>query len=310
MSAMGHLIAKVLSTAIALLLVAGCTGHRIVPDVQVVESSGALQNNFCTPQQGVPSVYRKKVAVLATELLTPQNANDLPGLSVAWSERLQQRLGESGHLLVTSASGQRLHSGERQQEWIVSLAKRLEVQFIVVVRFQNLHAVRNQFGVGNYAVASRWMKRQIDAELMIFDGVYGHQIASINHGALAEGSESEVFNTARIPLLRGPFLDTPLGSALAAILNAEVESGLKQLACLPMVARVAKIVGDNIYMNTNVTALVRPGDTLQLFRLSGQTERHLGAVEILKVFPESAVGIYKGEGGIPTFSEGLRVREW
>lgn len=317
MSTMTTSLSKLLSGgAIALLLLVGCAGQAVAPEAVVEAKSEGVEPiksaviDFCNPEQGAPFSYRKKVAVLATEPLQPQDASDLPGLAVGWSELLQQRLSESGRLLMVNASDQHLHTGALQQEWIVALANRLDVQFVMAVRFHNLHTSRNQFGVGSYTIPSLWMRRQIDAELMIFDGLYGTQIASIFYAAQAEGSESEVINSARSPLLRGAFITTPLGEALNSVLNAEVEHGLKKLACLPLMARVIKVSGDNLYISTSGAALIHPGDTLQLFRLSGQVESRLGAVEIIKVFPESAVAVYKGQGGAPKFSEGLRVRAW
>ena len=316
MLTMTNLLAKFLSGAIALLLLVGCAGQAVAPQAvvevqsEVVEPAKPVEVDFCDPEQGAPFSYRKKVAVLATELLQPQDAGDLPGLTARWSELLQQRLNESGRLLVVNASDQHLHSGPLQQEWIVALANRLDVQFVVAVRFHNLHTSRNQFGVGRYTIPSLRMRRQVDAELMIFDGLYGTQIASVFYATQAEGSESEVINLARSPLLRGAFITTPLGEALNSVLNAEVEQGLKKLACLPLMARVTKVVGDSLYISTSGAALIRPGDILQLFRLSGQIESRLGAVEVIKVFPESAVAVYKGEGGAPKYSEGLRVRAW
>jgi hypothetical protein len=146
--------------------------------------------------------------------------------------------------------------------------------------------------------------------MMIFDGYYGTQMASIFHGARIQGEVQDVTNTANRPLLRGAFLDTSLGQALSSVLNAEAEDGLKKLACLPLMARVIEVSGGNFYISTPGAALIRPGDTLQLFRLSGRIESRLGPLEIVRVFPESAVGVYTGSGAAPGFSEGLRVRAW
>lgn len=309
MLAMGYSISKVWWVVALLWLVAGCAGQPEKPVFHVAESGRTAPGEFCDPQQGVSSIYRKKVAVLATDLRYPQDATDLPDFARIWSELLQQRLGERGHLLIVNGGDQRLYTGDRQQEWIVAQAKRLGVQFVMAVRFHNLHTSRDQFGVGSYAIPLRKLRRQIEAEVMIFEGLYGTQIASVMHSIELEGRESEVLNLARSPLLRGTLLDNALGGALRAVLSAEVESSLRTLACLLLEARVTSVVGDRFYIDTSGAALVRAGDTLQLFRLSGQTERHLGAVEILKVFPQSVVGIYKGEGGAPVFSDGLRVRE-
>lgn len=316
MSTMTNSISKTLLGAVALLLFVGCSGQTVKPEAavevktEVVESAKPAVVDFCNPEQGAPFSYRKKVAVLAADLRNPQDARDLPGLDVAWSELLQQRLDENGRLLVVDASDQHLYYGERQREWIMSLAKRLDVQFVMAVRFHNLHTIRNQFGAGDYAIPLPWLRRQIDAELMIFDGYYGTQIATIFHSAQAKGREQGVVNMGNHPLLRGEFLDTPLGTALNSVLSAEVEDGVKKLACLPLMARVIKVSGDNFYINSRGATLLRPGDTLQLFRLSGQIESRLGPVEIVRVFPESAVGVYRGSGGAPSFSEGLRVRAW
>ncbi len=318
MSTMTNQRSKTVLAAIALLLIVGCSVQAVKPAteaaaVEAVPTPAPVvikPIDFCAPEQGAPFSYRKKVAILAADLRNPLDARDLPGLDITWSQLLQQRLNESGRLLAVDASDQHLHIGARQQEWIISLANRLDVQFVIAVRFHSLHTIRKQFGVGELSIPLPWMKRQIEAELIIFDGYYGTQIATVTHSALAEGDEKELVNPVNQPVLRGAFLDTPLGESMNTVLSSEVDDGLKKLACLPLMARVIKVMGDNVYISTRGASLIHPGDTLQLFRASGQIESRLGPIEIIKVYPESAVGVYKGEGSAPSFSERLRVRAW
>lgn len=296
-------------SCVAVLLLAGCgVVWMEKPAADVAKPTGRV--NVCAPELGPPFSYRKKVAVLAADILNAQDASDLPNLDNVWSQLLQQRLRDSGRLLVTDASDQHLYSGERQREWIVSLAKRLDVQFVVVPRFHNLHSSRAQIGSGEYVLSSLRAQRNIDTELLIFDGYHGGQIASISQSAQAEGSAGGVINPAGQPVLRGAFLETPLGQAMDSVLAAQVDGGVTEVACLPLMARVQKVMGGKFYIGTRAGSLLHPGDTLQLFRARGDGEAHLGAIEISEVYPESAVGIYRGEGNVPPFSDGLYVRAW
>ena len=97
---------------------------------------------------------------------------------------------------------------------------------------------------------------------------------------------------------------------MISVLDSQVEAGLGQLACLPLMARVLKVTGHDIHIGMSGASLVRPGDKLQMFRRSGTTETRLGPVEIVRIFPESMVGIYRGEGDAPRYSQGLLVRAW
>jgi len=302
MVAMTKLILKAVFCVAALASFAGCSGQMAKPLSEAV--------NFCSPEQGAPFSYRKKVAVLAADVRNPLDANDLPALDAAWSEALQQRLSDSDRLLVVDAKDQHLHLGERQRDWIIALANRLDVQFVIAVQFHNLHVSRSQLGSGNYAIKLPRAQRQIDAELLIFDGYSGVQLASFSHSAYAKGLEQGLINPAHQPLLKGAFFDAPIGQAMASVLASQVEDGLNQLACLPLMARILKVAGGDIHIGTRGASLVRPGDTLQLFRRSGAAENHLGAVEIIRVFPESAIARYRGEGDAPRFSQGLLVRAW
>ncbi len=265
---------------------------------------------LCAPKPGSPFAYRKKIAVLAADMSSSLDARDLPGLDVAWSEALQQRLRDNGRLQVVDASDQHLHVGERQRDWIMDLARRLGVQFVMVARLNSLHVSRSQFGIAEYAVRLPKVQRQIDAELMIFDGYSGAQLARSAHSAHLEGSEREVVNLEQRPVLGGSFLETPVGEAMASVLDAQVEEGQDSLACLPLMARVVKVVGRNVYLAVNGASLVRPGDVLQMFRRSGVVEARLGAVEIIRVFPESVIAVYRGEDDVPRFTEGMYVRAW
>jgi len=308
MVAMTKLILKAAFCVGALVSFAGCSGQQVKSKVEI--KPGANATELCSPEQGAPFSYRKKVAVLAADVRDPLDANDLPGLDVAWSEALQQRLSDSGRLLVVDASDQHLHKGERQRDWIVALAQRLDVQFVIAVQFHNLHVSRTQLGFGNYAIRLPRVRRQIEAELLVFDGYTGTQIARFLHSAHVKGREQGVVNPAHQPVLKGIFLTTPTGGAMASVLSSQVDDGLGQLACLPLMARVIKITGYDIHIATRGASLVRPGDKLQLFRRSGTTETPLGPVEIVRVFPESAVAVYRSEGETPRFSQGLLVRSW
>ena len=213
---------KWLISVVVLVSFAGCSvwGEKVETEVKAASARGEL----CAAELGAPFSYRKKVAVLAADVRNLQDATDLASLDVAWSEALQQRFSDSGRLLVVNASDQHLYTGERQREWIIALAQRLDVQFVIVTRFNNLHVSRSQIGSGEYAIKWPWAQRQIDAELLIFDGYSGAQMAKFSHSANAKGMEQDVVNLGHQPVLQGGFLTSALGKAMTFVLAAQVEA--------------------------------------------------------------------------------------
>ncbi len=291
-----------------LIFMTACSSQKTQHVTPVKEAPALSLTGLCAPEQGAPFSYRKKVAVLATDVRDPQR--DLPAFDVAWSHILQQRLRESGRLLVVDASDQHIYSGDTQQAWMINLAKRLNVQFVVAATFHSMHASRSQFGRGNYTISLPGVQRQIDAELAVYDGYSGNKLAAFSQSAYAKGREKEVLNLSRQPVLKGAFLNTELGEAMASVLASQVEEGLAKLACLPLMERVLNVAGRDIHINVGGASLIRPGDTLQLFRRHGTIEDRLGPIEVVRVFPESVVAVYRGEKGTPGASPGLFVRAW
>ena len=304
---MEKLVLKGIFCLAALTLFVACSSQK----VQKVESEEVRHGEaagFCSPEQGPPFSYRKKVAVLAAEVRDPQR--DLPALDVAWSDVLQKRLADSGRLLVVDASKQHIHSGDMQREWIIDLASRLDVQFVIAVKFHSLHVSQRQIGGGIYTINLPGARRQIDAELVIFDGYSGAKIARTFHSANAKGLAKNIVNQAHQPVLRGAFFDSLLGEAMALVLASQVEEGLGKLACLPLMARVVNVSGHELRISTGGASFIRPGESLQLFRRYGMVESRLGPVDIVRVLPESIIAVYRGEGNAPVFSKGLFVRAW
>lgn len=304
------LISKLSGSVLALLLLNACSGGATKDVEENPALSSIMGAELCDPALGAPFSYRKKIAVLATDVRDLQEASDLAGLHVAWSQAIQQKLEATGQLLTVDSSDQHLHVGMHQSEWIANLAMRQDAQFVVAVRFENLHVSRSQLGSGNYAITLPGAQRQIDAELSVFDGYSGTRMARFFYTAEVKGFEGDVVNPVGQPVMKGAFLDTELGEAMARIATEQVENVRTHMACLPMVARVAKVVGDEIHVQLPGTVGVRPGEVLQLFRRMGKVDAHLGPVEVLRVFPEAVVAAYRGEGRAPGFNSGMIVRAW
>ena len=311
MVAMTRLILKALCCVVVLASLGGCSWLKDKPTPEAeAEKSESKPAELCAPKPGSPFAYRKKVAVLAADISNSPDASDLPGLDMAWSEALQQRLRESARFQVVNASDQHLHIGERQRDWLIDLAKRLDVQFVMAVRLNDLRVNRRQLGFGEYAIRLPNVERQIDAELIVFDGFSGVEIARSNQRASVKGPEREIVNPIKQPVLKGGFLSSALGEAMAYLLDSQVKEGQDSLACLPLMARVAKVVGRNVYIAANAASRLRPGNVLQIFRRSGVVEAHLGEAEVIRVFPESVIAVYRGEGDAPRFTQGMYARAW
>jgi len=322
---MQTLIAKMAFCCAVLILVSSCASTESIPEEVLAAEAGAEavaeieaapepapvpMIEMCSPEQNVAFTFRKKVAVLAAGISHPQSAQDLLGLEVAWSESLQKAYSESGRLLAVDASDVHLYIGEGQREWVIELATKLNVQFLVVVNFNNLHVNRKQFGIGEYSVPLPIMRRDIDTEVFVFDGYSGTRMARFTYGAFARGFEYGVVNPKRQPVMMGAFFNTPLGRAMEGLLVSQAQETVDWLACIPLMERVSRVSGNTLYVRATGASMLRPGDSLQLFRRRGELDSHLGPVDIVKVFPDSVVAVYKGTGTMPSSALGLRVRAW
>ncbi len=297
---------KPLLLLIMLLVLSACASQPQRTNTTMVPTTTVP--DMCAPENGAPFSYRKKVAILAADIRDPQQ--DLPALDVAWSEALQRHVGASQRLLVSDASTHHLYEGPQQREWVMTLARQLDVQFIIAVRLRNLHLQRTHLGSGNYSIPLPRATRQLDIELLIFDGYYGNLLTRFAHTAHIAGMRQNIINPPHQPVLRGSFMTTTLGRAMTQILTAQTNDMLAALACLPLMERVFKVSGHRVYLSSHAASLIRPGDSLQLFYQQGPVETHLGPVKISTISPESAIAIYQGESPPPPFAPGLRVRAW
>lgn len=310
--------------ALLVVVVVGCASKEpreearsIIPENVVVEEEPMVEEevvepisaaDFCSPDQGAPFSYRKKVAVLAAQVRDPQQ--DLTSLDVEWSKALQRHLKSTSRLIVVDASMEHLHMGSSQAEWIMELAKRLDVQFIISPRLLDLQAKGKSFGSGAYQISLRDAERRVDAELVIYDGYTGLEKANFSHDAKITGTRKTVMNHMHQPVLRSGFRETLLGQAMIWILESQTEESVNEFACMPLMERVAKVSGREIYISAGWKSMIRPGEVLQLFRRRGMLETRLGPVEVVRVLPEAVVAVYRGEGEVPRFSSGLLVRAW
>ncbi len=298
--------------SLVVVLMSACASIGVVSEETLVgdEAHAESAMDMCGPEQGVAFSFRKKLAVLAASISHPLSARDLPNLGLVWSEALQKAYADSGQLLVVDASDVHLHRGEGQREWVIETAARLNVQFLVVATFNNLHIQRSQFGLGSYSVPLPIVRRDIDTEIFIFDGYSGNRMARFTQSAVVRGFEHGVVNPQGQPVMMGAFLNTPLGKAFDGLLASQVKASMEWLACIPLMERVSRVSGNTLYLSVAGVSNLRPGDRLQLFRHRGDIDSHLGPVDITKVFPNSVVGVYKGSAALPKSTIGLRVRAW
>ncbi len=304
------LLLKLSALCSVMVMLYGCSGGVVKTGSGMGASAELVEAGLCDPELGAPFSYRKKIAILAADISDLQQASDMPGLDVAWSRNMQQQLEATGRFIPVDASNQRLHVGEAQQEWIKSLAEKIDAQFIIAIDFENLHVSRSQMGSGNYAIALPGMRRQLNVAMSIYDGYSGGRMTGFAYGAQVSGFEGDVINPQGQPVLKGQFLESELGTALAEIMSNQVADIEAQMACLPLMARVSKFMSGEIYVDLPGAAGVMPGDTLHLFRQFGKVDTPLGPVEVVRVFPESLVVVAKGGEPSLSYSPGMLVRAW
>lgn len=269
------------------------TEEALAAAAEAAAREAARPSNLCGPAQGEMFAYRKKVAVLAIPPQRPLEAADLPGIGGAWSQALQRELDGTGRFLLRDGSGYGLDPRGDVAQQIVDAAQRLDAQLVVAGRIVSLdrQSGRVEFGQAG-AVRHPWREgRVIEVELSLYDGFSGALISRLNHHAEARG---QVVNRGHRPL-QGDFFQTPLGLAVAELLEQQREALLDEMACLPMMARIVGVQDEQVQIDAGFSSHLAPGDRLTLYQRRpgfggvGAIEEAHGTAVVSQVFPETAV---------------------
>jgi len=311
-----------LALAVACAVLTGCASP---PPTQRAEGQGradsaeqarqaARPSAVCSAQPGTPFALRKKVLVLALPVQRQVEAADLPDVAIAWSSVLQQRLQATDRFLVRNGSKHYLDQADDVRKQIVTLAQLFDAQFVVAGRITSLGVQRGRFELGPLGSIPQLSgdRRVIETELEVFDGQSGTRLKQLTYNTEVRGAvENRGSGT-----LRGDFFRTPLGEAVAGMLDRQVEDIADELACLPMQARIVSAQKREVHINAGFTSNLKPRDQLRVLQHvgfpggeGGQTDQMVGNLVISEVFPESAVGYLEGDAQ-PDWRFNGFVRAW
>jgi hypothetical protein len=271
-------------------------------------------STVCGPQHGNPFALRKKVLVLALPVQKPFDAIDLPGLATAWSSALQQRMQKSDRYLIRNGGNHAINPHDNLRQQISTLAQQFDAQIVVAGQITNLGIHQSRIGLGSLGSLPRPFGdiRVIETELDIYDGQTGTRLNRLNHTTEIKG---DVKNTSG-STLRGGFFQIPLGVAVDALLNKQVEDLQDEIACLPLQARIVLTTQKEVHIDVGYTSNIKPDDRLRILQREGfpsseglQSEKSVGHLVIKKVYPETAVGQVESENQ-PDWKLNGFVRAW
>lgn len=272
--------------------------ERVRAELAEQARQAARPSTLCAAPQGSPFALRKKVAVLALPVQRPLEAADLPGISTAWSRALQQRLQGTNQMLVRDGSAYQVDPAANARQQITALAQQFNAQFVIAGRIESIGVRRGRIDLGLLRPIPQPSadQRTVVTTLDVYDGQSGARIKQLNHTAEVRGAVDN-----RSPgTLQGDFFDTPLGTALATLLDRQGEDVADELACLPMQARITRIQSNEAHLDAGFSSNLAPGDRLRIYQRkeagmnahgeANWTEERYGEIVIRQVFPESSVG--------------------
>lgn len=294
--------------ALAGAVLAGCVSHPMPPTVEEKARADSAEqarqaarpSTLCGAQPGSPFALRKKVLVLALPVERPAEAADLPDLAVAWSSALQQRLQGTDRFLVRNGNSHYLNHADNVRKQIVAFANQFDAQFVITGRITGLNRQPARVELGPLGTVQQPFgeRRVIETEIEVFDGHFGTRLQQFAYSTEVRG---EVANRSS-SILRGDFFRSPLGEAVAKMLDRQVEDVADELACLPMQAHVVSVRSREVHIDAGFTSNLKPGDQMRVLQRvgffggdGGQTDHSVGNLIIKQVFPESAVGNLDGD---------------
>lgn len=144
-------------------------------------------------------------------------------------------------------------------------------------------------------------ERRLEVEIFIHDGLTGVAIARHRTGATATG---HVAVGRDKPFASMAFYATDFGQTVKQVLDMEVATIKRELACLPLMATIVRLDGRKAYIDAGRTSLLSPGDKLMVYHRNpdlpvstlgaqlplGITESPATTVSITQVQPLFSIG--------------------
>lgn len=275
---------------------------RVTVRAELASAEAGSRGSSCNA--GDAAGLRKRVAVTGFPILhTEQGGNrSLDDASEQLPQALVARLQERGQLQVLGATGLQLFNdpqnaptsrtnlGTNHLTNVVQVARELGAQFVVsgVIRDMGLNDP-DAWGSSIFARMQRSAgavdtTRRFEAEIMVFDGFSGSPVFQQRFHTRAEwqpdGPGTEGFANGGLPR-------SAWGEAVSGVIDQMSTAVSEALRCQPFMARIARVDGQKVTLETGATAGLRPGDELNVYR----SQRYFDALDGTPELADAGVSI-------------------
>ncbi|MBR7799105.1 flagella assembly protein FlgT middle domain-containing protein [Undibacterium fentianense] len=201
-------------------------------------------------------ILKKKVVITGFAVNVPMQVQDLDDISLGLPREMLNRLDRSGNFLVRQSKG--LLSFDYQQstpsaKLVQQVAAENDAQFVIAGEIKNagVRADKKYWGL--------WENRQrhLEIEFSIYDGISG---AFLSRHHLYRPSEDDSKVGRDKPFGSVAFYATNFGKAIDLLVEESVAWIRKDLAPMPMMAKILQVNGKQIVLDTGVTSNLMVGD--------------------------------------------------
>ncbi len=270
--------------------------------------------------------YRKKLALVTFPLQHPEQVriDETANFSIGIPTELGKRLLVSNELLINNASHLHFYSDPQKAPEVGvmlnsnipkarAFAQQLGVQFLLAGVIRNINTTRNKISLFNdlWIVPKVAQERWIEIDFYLYDGWSGKLLQTHHYSKKVKTKGV----AKKYPFPSEQFFHTRFGQALSSILNQEVLT-IRQYVCKqPLVVKVVRIAGKQIYFDAGDDILMQVGDIFSLHSAlgdaiilnhynAGKVYSHLGKVQISEVYPDFSIGIWQEEKPLLNLREG------
>jgi len=288
--------------------------------------------NSCTG-----SSYKKKLGVAAFNLLHLEQAPDIAEVSSGFAVMLARRLHESQSFVIRDIEktsvfdrspnlAPRIEDSPQDNYNIIDLADRVDAQFIVAGVITDFHFHKSGIAdavssLTEYLVDIPPYERVFRVELFIYDGLTG---AMIDRRVYEKKAFGKVYFPNSTHMDSEEFSSSSIGEEVEEIVKAQVYDIDAKLKCLPLMERILRVDGLNVYFNAGTLQNIHVGDTLVVYQevdkalpgvyyqnsyLRGYTEKAKAVLTVQQVQPLFSMGILDIKNAGQIFPTDI-VRSW
>lgn len=245
-----------------------------------IEASGSCSaGNFANG-------YQRSLAISNFYLEKPISANmgALHNISDALPKEILQRMQSLEKLRVLDAVNFQLFenaqslptsvTSQGQLTTAVEAASRLGSQYVLTGVIRSLDLLNPELASERTAIQKLYERtkyrgerfaRQLKLDLFIHDGFSGELVTSRSYTTVGNWTENR---TAKLGFASPAFWQTDYGQQIDLLIEQIIADLNVQVGCQPFMARITRTDGKNLYIDAGSAAGLRPGDTLEVYRLN------------------------------------------